>query len=132
MVRLYPVVPAQKPTMPPRFTTKQETGKVASPGCSNTQSTFTPLPVVSQIALPKPRTSFAQASCSGVPTFGICPQHLKLLRLITPLAPSDMTYSRFSSSETTPMALAPAVAHSCPAIEPRPPDAPHTSTLWPG
>src|SRR3546814_831707 len=33
-VRLKPVVPAQNTTMPPRFTTKQETGKVCSPGCS--------------------------------------------------------------------------------------------------
>ena len=30
------MVPAQNTTMPPRFTTKHETGKVASPGCSNT------------------------------------------------------------------------------------------------
>ena len=33
--------------------TKDETGKVASPDCSNTMSTFLPLPVISQIALPK-------------------------------------------------------------------------------
>jgi hypothetical protein len=64
------VVPAQMTTMPPRFTTKQDTGKVDSPGCSNTQSTFTPLPVISQIALPNFRASLFQASNSGVPTFG--------------------------------------------------------------
>src|SRR5680860_1215078 len=66
-------------------------GSVASPGCSNTLSTLTPLPVISQIALPKLRASFSQTSYSGVPTVGICPQHLKSLRLITPLAPSDIT-----------------------------------------
>src|SRR6187551_3808131 len=110
--------------MPPRFTTKQETGKVDSPGCSNTESTFTPLPVISQIALPNLRTSLFQASYSGVPTVGIWPQQLKSLRLITPLAPSDMTKSRFSSSDTMPMALAPEVAQSCVAIEPSPPEAP--------
>ena len=41
--------------MPPRFTTKQETGKVCSPGCSKTKSTSLPLPVMSQIALPNSR-----------------------------------------------------------------------------
>jgi len=45
------VVPAQNTTMPPRFTTRHETGKVCSPGCSNTISTSR-LPVISQIALP--------------------------------------------------------------------------------
>src|SRR4029453_15086055 len=115
--------------MPPRFPTKHDTGKVASPGCSNTQSTFTPLPVMSQIALPNLRTSLFQASYSGVPTVGLLAQQLKSLRFITPLAPSDMTKSRLSSSETMPMALAPVVAQSCVAIEPSPPEAPHTSTL---
>ena len=38
----------------------------------------------------------------------------------------------FDGSEMTPMALAPAAAMSCTAIEPMPPAAPHTSTLWPG
>ncbi|MND08579.1 hypothetical protein D3C83_313050 [compost metagenome] len=55
---LKPVVPAQNTTMPPRFTTKQETGKVASPGCSNTKSTSLPLPVTAQIALPNSRHFF--------------------------------------------------------------------------
>src|SRR4029079_16208267 len=118
--------------MPPRFTTKHDTGKVDSPGCSNTQSTFTPLPVTSQIALPNLRVSFDHASNSGLLTLGSCPQQLKFLRLMTPLAPSDMTKSRLSSSDTTPMALAPVVAQSCTAIAPRPPEAPHTRTLWPG
>src|SRR4029078_10393954 len=126
MVRLVPVVPAQNTTMPPRFTRKQETGKVASPGCSNTLSTFTPLPVTSQIALPKARTSLFQPSYWDMPTVGIWPQHLNLLRLMTPLAPSDMTKSRFSSSETMPMALAPVVAQSCTAIHPERPQDHHT------
>ena len=65
-------------------------------------------------------------------TGGNWPQQLKSLRLMTALAPSDITKSRLSSSDTTPMALAPETAQSCTAMAPRPPDAPHTSTLWPG
>ncbi|MNC91426.1 hypothetical protein D3C83_76880 [compost metagenome] len=57
MVRLKPVVPAQMTTMPPRFTTKTETGIVASPGCSKTTSTSL-LPVICQMALPNLRASF--------------------------------------------------------------------------
>src|SRR5579862_1382338 len=117
--------------MPPRLTTRQDTGNVASPGCSNTISTSR-LPVMSQIALPKRRSSFTQASYSGVPTFGIAPQHLNSQRLITPLAPRLNTYSDFESSETTPMALAPDAATSCTPNTPSPPEAPHTSTLSPG
>src|SRR3972149_8895195 len=118
--------------MPPRFTMNTDTGKVDGPGCSNTQSTLLPLPVTSQIAAPNLRALLNQASYSGVPTLGSSPQQSKFLRLITPRAPSCMTKSRLSSSETTPTALAPEVAHSCTAIDPRPPEAPHTSTLWPG
>jgi hypothetical protein len=70
---------------------------------------ITPLPVISQIALPKRRASFSQSLYSGVFTVGIWPQHLKSLRLITPFAPRPITKSRLSSSEITPMALAPAV-----------------------
>src|SRR5215469_18684539 len=110
--------------MPPRFTTRHETGKVASPGCSNTMSTSLPLPVMSQIALPNLRASFTQASYSGALTWGIAPQHLKSLRLITPLAPSDSTNSRLDSSLMTAIALAPDTAQSCTANEPSPPEAP--------
>jgi hypothetical protein len=45
----------------------------------------------------------------GVFTVGSWPQQLKSLRLMTPLAPNPMTKSRLSSSEITPIALAPAV-----------------------
>src|SRR5271155_5823188 len=128
---LKPEVPAQNTTMPPRLITRQETGNVASPGCSNTMSTSR-LPVISQIALPKRRASFTQISYSGVPTFGICPQHLNSLRLMTPLAPRLNTYSDFDWSDTMPMALAPDAATSCTPNTPSPPDAPHTSTLSPG
>src|ERR1700724_4353307 len=117
--------------MPPRLTTRQDTGNVASPGCSNTMATSC-LPVVSQIGLPKRRASFTQASYSGVPTLGIAPQHLNSLRLMTPLAPRLNTYSDFDSSETTPMALAPEAATSCTPNTPSPPEAPQTSTLSPG
>src|SRR5665213_101837 len=123
---LYPLVPAQNTTMPPRFTTRHDTGNVASPGCSNTMSTSLPLPVLSQIALPNLRASLVHASYSGVLTVGIWPQQLKSLRLMTPLAPSDITNSRLLSSLMTPMALAPETAQSCTANEPRPPEAPHT------
>ena len=41
---------------------------------------------------------------------GSRPQQLNSLRLMTPLAPSDMTKSRLSSSEITPIALAPVAA----------------------
>src|ERR1700744_347360 len=126
---LKPVVPAQNTTMPPRFTTRHETGNVDSPGCSNTISTSLPLLVMYQLALPNLRASFVHASYSGVLTVGIWPQHLKSLRLRTPLAPSDNTKSRLLSSLMTPMALAPDTAQSCTAKEPRPPEAPHTSTL---
>src|ERR1700755_1774250 len=115
--------------MPPRFTTRHDTGKVVSPGCSNTMTTSLPLPVMSQMALPNLRASLVHASYSGEPTCGIAPQHLKSLRLITPLAPSDSTNSRLESSRRTAIALAPDTAHSCTANEPNPPDAPHTSTL---
>src|SRR5580698_8593969 len=115
--------------MPPRFTTRHDTGNVDSPGCTNTISTSLPLPVMSQIALPNLRASLVHASYSGVPTFGIAPQQLKSLRLMTPLAPSDSTNSRFDSSLMTPMALAPDTAQSCTANEPNPPDAPQISTL---
>ena len=91
-------------------------GRSPRPGCSNTMSTLMPLPVMSQIALPNLRASLSQSLYSGVLTVGIWPQQLKSLRLITPLAPSDMTKSRLSSSEITPMALAPAVAMSWIAI----------------
>ena len=84
------------------------------------------------MAAPNLRASLNQASYSGVPTLGSSPQQLNFLRLMTPRAPSCMTKSRLSSSETTPMALAPEVAISCTAIEPSPPEAPHTSTFWPG
>ena len=131
-VRLKPVVPAQKTTMPPRFATMQETGKVASPGCSKTTSGSTPLPVMSQIALPNFRASFMNSLNSGEFTFGSWPQQLKSLRLMTPFAPIDMTKSCFDGSEMTPIAWAPAVAQSWTAKEPRPPDAPQTSTFWPG
>src|SRR5271169_6253694 len=117
--------------MPPRLTTKQETGNVASPGCSNTISTSR-LPVMSQIALPQRRASFTQASYSGVLTFGICPQHLKSLRLMTPLSPRSITYCTCEASDTMPMALAPEAATSCTPNTPSPPDAPQTSTLSPG
>src|SRR5215472_14445547 len=125
---LKPDVPAQNTTMPPRFTTSAETGNVASPGCSNTQSTSC-LPVMSQIALPNLRASLTQPSYSAVPTFGIWPQHLNSVRLMTPLAPRSSTYWRLLSSEITPMALAPDAAQSCRPKTPRPPDEPHTSTL---
>src|SRR5215467_6178303 len=125
---LYPVVPAQNTTMPPRLTTRHDTGNVCSPGCSNTVSTSC-LPVISQIALPNLRACFTQPSYSAVPTFGIWPQHLNSVRLMTPLAPRSSTYWRLLSSEMTPMALAPDAAHSCRPNTPRPPDAPHTSTL---
>src|ERR1700677_4061099 len=128
---LKPVVPAQNTTMPPRLTTRHDTGNVASPGCSNTISTSR-LPVMSQIALPKRRASLVQMSYSGVPTVGIWPQHLNSLRLMTPLAPRLKTYSDFDSSDTTPMALAPEAATSCTPKTPRPPDAPQTRTLSPG
>src|SRR5436190_21605778 len=111
-------------TIPPRLTTNTDTGNVDWPGCSNTQSTLLPLPVTSQMAAPNLRASLNQASYSGVPTLGSSPQQLNFLRLMTPRAPSCMTKSRLSSSETTPMALAPDVAISCTAIEPRPPEAP--------
>src|ERR1700726_2057296 len=128
---LKPEVPAQNTTMPPRLTTRHDTGNVCSPGCSNTVSTSC-LPVMSQIALPNLRASFTQVSYSGVPTLGIGPQHLKSLRLTTPLAPSSSTYWRLLSSEMTPIAFAPEAAHSCRPNTPRPPEAPHTSTLSPG
>src|ERR1700722_11509117 len=115
--------------MPPRFTTRQETGNVCSPGCSNTMSTSRPLPVISQIALPKRRASLVHDSYSGVPTFGIAPQHWNSLRLISPLAPNESTNSRLDSSEITPIALAPDTAHSWTANEPSPPLAPQISTL---
>src|SRR5665647_2799364 len=51
---------------------------------------------------------------------------------MTPLAPRLSTYSAFDSSETTAMALAPEAATSCTPNTPRPPEAPHTSTLSPG
>src|SRR5271165_2797257 len=117
--------------MPPRLTTRHDTGNVASPGCSNTISTSF-LPVMSQIALPKRRASLTQASYSGAPTLGIWPQHLNSLRLMTPLAPRLKTYSDFDWSDTMPMALAPEAATSCTPNTPSPPDAPHTSTLSPG
>src|SRR5512135_1721034 len=97
---LYPDVPAQNTTMPPRLTTRHDTGNVASPGCSNTMSTSR-LPVMSQIALPKRRASLTHESYSGVPTLGIWPQHLNSLRLMTPLAPRLNTYSAFDRSDTT-------------------------------
>ena len=103
------MVPAQITTMPPRFTTKTEAGKVDSPGCSNTMSTLLPLPVVSQIAAPNLRTSLNQALYSSEFTVGIWPQQLKSLRFRTPLAPRSSTNCRLLSSEITPMALAPAV-----------------------
>src|ERR1700753_1478540 len=111
--------------MPPRFTTRHDTGNVVSPGCSNTMSTSLPLPVMSQIALPNLRASLVHVSYSGEPTCGIAPQHLKSLRLITPLAPRLSTKSRLLSSLITPIALAPLTAHSWIAKEPNPPDAPH-------
>ncbi len=108
-MQLNPVVPAQITTMPPFLTTSELTGKVCSPGCSNTMSTLTPLPVTSQIALPKRRASFSQSVYSGLFTLGNCPQHLKSLRLMTPLAPRSITKARLASSLITPIALAPAV-----------------------
>src|ERR1700749_1410524 len=107
--------------MPPRFTTRHDTGNVDSPGCSNTISTSLPLPVMSQIALPNLRASLVHASYSGVPTLGIWPQQVKSLRLMTPLAPSESTNSRLVSSLITPMALAPETAQSCTANDPSPP-----------
>src|ERR1700743_1293164 len=104
--------------MPPRFTTRHETGKVDSPGCSNTMSTSLPLPVISQMALPNLRASLVQASYSGVPTLGIWPQQLKFLLVMTDLAPSDKTKSVLLPSEITPIALAPDTAQSCTANEP--------------
>jgi hypothetical protein len=87
---LKPDVPAQNTTMPPRFTTRQDTGKVASPGCSKTMSTSF-FPVMSQMALPNLRASLVHAVYSSEFTLGIWPQQLKSLRLMTPLAPSCMT-----------------------------------------
>jgi hypothetical protein len=49
----------------------------------------TPLPVMSQIALPNLRaSSWPRRRILGVLTGGSWPQQLKSLRLITPLAPS--------------------------------------------
>src|SRR6478672_10318042 len=128
---LKPDVPAQNTTMPPRFTTRHDTGKVSSPGCSNTMSTSR-LPVISQIALPNWRASLSHAVYSGVFTVGIWPQHLNSLRLIAPLAPRLKTYSIFDASETTAIAFAPEAATSCTPKTPRPPDPPQISTLSPG
>src|SRR3954452_20607214 len=128
---LYPEVPAQNTTMPPRFTTRHDTGNVASPGCSNTISTSR-LPVISQIALPNWRAALVQALYSGVFAVGIWLQHLNSLRLIAPLAPRLKTYSIFDASETTAIAFAPEAATSCNPNTPSPPLAPHTSTLSPG
>src|SRR5210317_918901 len=107
--------------IPPFLHTKVETGKVLSPGCSNTRSGLFPLPVISQIAAPHLRASLNQAAYSGVLTVGICPQQLKSRRLITPFAPSPMTKSRLLSSLMTPIALAPTTLASCTAQEPNPP-----------
>src|SRR5579864_1161230 len=128
---LYPEVPAQNTTMPPRLTTRHDTGNVGSPGCSNTMSTSR-LPVMSQIALPKRRASLTQPSYSALPTLGMAPQHLNALRLMTPLAPRSSTYCDLASSETMPMALAPDAATSCTPNTPSPPEAPQTRTLSPG
>ena len=87
---------------------------------------------MSQIALPNLRASFIHSLYSGVLTFGIWPQQLKSLRLMTPLAPSDSTYRACVSSEMTPIALAPDAAQSCTPNTPSPPEAPQTSTLSPG
>src|SRR6476661_8642582 len=130
-VRLYPVVPAQNTTIPPRFATRHETGNVCSPGCSNTISTSR-LPVMSQIALPKRLASFVQVANSGEFTAGIWPQQVNSLRLITPLAPRLRTYSVLDSSEITAIAFAPDAATSCTPNTPRPPEPPHTNTLSPG
>ena len=43
-----------------------------------------------------------------------------------------MTKSRLSSSEITPIALAPACRDQLDRIDPSPPEAPQTSTFWPG
>src|SRR5260370_8095076 len=114
--------------MPPRLTTRHDTGNVCSPGCSNTVSTSC-LPVISQIALPNLRASLTQPSYSGVPTFGIWPQQLKTLRLMTPLAPRPSTYCRLLSSEMTPTALAPGAAQTCTPNTPHPPEPPPAPTL---
>jgi hypothetical protein len=79
-----------------------------------------------------PMYSPSHSLYSGLFTVGICPQQLKSLRLITPLAPSDSTKSRLSSSEITPIALPPAELISWIAYDPSPPDAPQTSTFCPG
>src|SRR3954451_7472504 len=117
--------------MPPRLTTRQDTGNVDSPGCSNTISTSR-LPVISQIALPNWRASLSQTLYSGAFTLGIWPQHLNSVRLIAPLAPRLKTYSIFEASETTAIAFAPEAATSCTPNTPKPPDAPQIRTLSPG
>ena len=57
--------------MPPRLTTKTDTGNVASPGCSNTISTLLPLPVIAQIAAPSGKVTSVRLMPAGEEAWGL-------------------------------------------------------------
>jgi hypothetical protein len=93
---LKPVVPAQITTMPPRFTTRHRDreGRLARMLEHHVDVVALAGDVPDRLA--ELAGLFSQSLYSGVPTFGIWPQHLKFLRLITPLAPRLITKSRLS------------------------------------
>src|SRR3990170_271987 len=117
--------------MPPRSQTNIEVGIVSWPGWSKTMFGLFFSPSTSQIALPKPLAPSNQVFHSGESHAGGTPQCVNDLRSMYPTAPRLFEYSPFSSLETTATALAPASATSCTASEPRPPEAPQTSTTSP-
>src|SRR4029450_7412760 len=117
--------------MPPRSHTKIEVGIVSCPGCSNTRLGLVRSPTTSQIAFPNPLAPSNHVLHSGQSHAGGVPQRASELLSMTPIAPCSTANAPFSADDTTATALAPASVTSWTASDPRPPDAPQTSTTSP-
>src|SRR5438034_3875356 len=118
-------------TMPPRSHTNTEVGMVSWPGWSNTMRGLRRSPSASHTALPNPFAPSNHCFQSGESHFGGTPQCVKSVRLTKPTAPSDFANSPLRAEDTTATARPPAFVTSWTAMEPSPPEPPHTSTTSP-
>src|SRR5215216_5781369 len=120
-----PDVDAHVTIVPPRRATYTEAPKVSRPGCSKTMSGSSP-PVSSRIRAPNRFHSFG--SCVVSSDQNLYPSADRSMISEAPIA---RQISAFSGDDTMHTGIAPPFSANCVAYEPRPPDAPQTSTTSP-
>ncbi len=127
--RLNPDVAPQITILPKVLASSTLAGNVSCPTCSKTMSASPPFHI-SRRALPSRLVSEIRFfSCSGVSPARRAKSNS--FRLTAPTAPRSITSFFFSSLDTIPIAFAPTSLQSWTAKQPKPPAAPHTSTLSP-